>query len=216
MDQMSGDLGRVTHVVKMYGSLKENRHMKLPTRLSLAINAFQRRHLTRPNLKGIDLWIASPGGVGTTFLMEYIKTWVKTNDVHDMDGLKHWPKPPVRADLESAPQMIFVTGNPDDIVASIVRRRWLRTQSAKIGSVGGALLKGRQQHEAFRRAVHSQISAWKSCGSDKVLVVEYDDIWRRSAEIARHARIHDASFNENFPPRRQRKSVIMPVGTYKE
>ena len=36
---------------------------------------------------------------------------------------------------------------------------------------------------------------------------------RKTVEIARHAGIRDASFDENFPPRRQRKSVTMLAGT---
>lgn len=179
----------------------------LPQRLKYVIKAIHRKHAARPDSDGLEVICVSPGGVGTTFLMEYLSSFVRVNHLYDGDGLKHWLKPPEGEALADAPQMIFVSGSPDQIVASIARRDWILPQSAKLGCITGTIFKGGAQRKAFRRAVEMQISAWKGCKSDKLLIVEYNDLWDRAAEIARHAGIDEATFVASFPERKKRKST---------
>ena len=103
--------------------------------------------------------------------------------------------------------MLFVSGKAEEIVASLDRRKWLRSQSVKLGSVKGALLKGNAQRDALSRAVVKQIADWMKLNSDKVLVIEYHDLWDRSREIGQHIGVDDEIFSSSFPPRRVRNST---------
>ena len=180
--------------------------VKIPARVKLAIHALKRRRILQPELSGLDVWVVSPGGVGTTFLMEYLSNFACINDPYDADGLKHWPRPPSGVTLDKAPQMLFIYGKPDQIVASITRRHWIRTQSAKIGSLGGVLLNGQAQRRVFQRSVEAQIAAWKNCTSGKLRCIEFNELWDNVGAIARHVGIDEGEFGKCFPPRKKRNT----------
>jgi hypothetical protein len=179
--------------------------IRLPTRLKLFFEALARKYILRPEVAQLEGWIVSPGGVGTTFLLEYISGFIKVNDPYDKDGLKHWPQPPKRAGRAASPRTIFITGNPDEITASIVRRGWLQVQAAKIGSIRGALFTGELQVMAFKNSIRSQIARWKNVRSETILVIDYDDIWEQTELIARHLNLNEADFLRSFPPRKERQ-----------
>ncbi|MXO70325.1 hypothetical protein [Alteraurantiacibacter buctensis] len=48
------------------------------------------------------------------------------------------------------------------------------------------------------------MTRWESCPSDRVLVIDYDDLWTRTEEIARHLRLDGTTFAAQFPPRATR------------
>lgn len=172
----------------------------------MAIKAFRRRFIEKPQVSHLDAWIVSPGGVGTTFVMEYIASFATINDPYDADGLKHWPKFPNRLAASSNLPVVFITGDKDAIVASIKRRDWLQTQSAKIGGLWGTLAPSALKEAAFKRAVERQIASWAQSGSPRILVVDYDDIWSKKAEIAGHLGLDIEAFCADFPARKQRES----------
>lgn len=181
--------------------------MKPARRLRFIKKSIRRKFKPYPALDDLEFLVVSPGGVGTTFLMKYLAGMLDINDPEDADHLKHWHKPPSGQALADAPRMLFVTGDPDVIVASIARRGWLRHQSAKLGSFTGTVFSGHLQRKVFRKAVEAQIAAWTACTSDKLLIVAYDELWDRAGDIARHAGLDPETFVASFPPRKERKSV---------
>lgn len=182
----------------------------IPTRAILAGQALHRKILAKPKLDSLEGWVVSPGGVGTTFLMEYLSRFMVINDFHDNDGLKHWPRPPDGSTLAKAPQIVFVTGDVDVIAASIARRNWVATQSVKLGCIRGSLLTGDAQQHAFKQALEAQITSWMACDSDKVLTVAYDDLWDRAGDIGAHLGLDSARFAASFPARRPRHVSVQP------
>lgn len=176
-------------------------------KLKAIIRVVRRQSAAFPPVKEPRFLVVSPGGVGTTFLIKYLAGFVATNAHDDRDGLKHWPRPPTGDALAKLPPILFVTGNPDTIVASIARRGWLTEQSSKLGSLAGTLRIRDAESGAFRKAVVAQMMAWTSCKSDRILVIDYDELWDRKAEIARHAGIDEADFSAGFPAREARSSA---------
>ena len=59
-------------------------------------------------IKNFDCWVVSPGGVGTTALIGFLKEHILLNHQHDEDGLKHSICPP--KNLNKKLKVIFVTG----------------------------------------------------------------------------------------------------------
>lgn len=169
----------------------------------MAIQALRRRYWEKPDLSDLDVWVVSPGGVGTTFLMEYLSKYVRLNHPYDDDGLKHWPAPPAELSNNRI-KVIFVTGKIDNIVDSIDRRDWLATQSVNLGSVIGAISHRQRRRRAFRKAVQRQFQTWSRLSSDEILTLVYDDIWDSIPQIAEFLDLDVATFVDGFPKRKPR------------
>ena len=103
-----------------------------------------------------DVYVASPGGSGTTMLLEYLSQFTTTNDVNDADGMKHCLAPP----KECLAAMLYIYDDVDVVVSSIDRQGWLEVQTRKLGyvSIGPQWLK----RWIFAGAVRAQIDNWKS------------------------------------------------------
>jgi hypothetical protein len=152
-----------------------------------------------------DVLVVSPGGVGTTFLMEHLARFADVNDPHDQDRLKHLPGPPPGL-AGSRTRVIFVTGQPATIAGSLRRRGWLRQQSAKLGSVGGIVLTGAEAERAFLKAVAEQKRRWTQAGVEHLMMIEYEDIWDRVGDLANFLSISDPAFTAEFPARKERET----------
>lgn len=150
-----------------------------------------------------ELLVCSPGGVATTVLMRHLKHFKTINNPGDSDGFKHPPRPP-----RNYKKILYVSGNPEKIFLSISRRGWLQSQSSKLGSLAGVLLRGKCQEIAFKRAVMKQERLFNPDDNEPgILIVHYDDIWDRVPEIAEFAGIDDPKFIAEFPPRIRRLSA---------
>ncbi len=152
--------------------------------------------------------VVSPGGVATTALMTHLSAFIPINDAEDRDDLKHLPTPP--AWLTDDHRVVFLTGCPRQIEASLVRRGWRARQGAKLGSLGAVLLPGTLGRHCLRRAASRQMAAWCAYAAahpGRVRVVPFDEIWARQNEISAFFGIHDALFIEAFPQRRARQSA---------
>ena len=59
--------------------------------------------------KDIEVCVISAGGVGTTFLMEFLSKYKKLNNPYDYDDIKHLPLPPLskNKNLVQRPYPIF-------------------------------------------------------------------------------------------------------------
>ena len=78
----------------------------------------------------IEVLVASYGGVGTTFLIEFLSQFRVTNDRHDGDNLKHLPMPPVS--LNHRFRCVYVFGDPVVAAASLFQRDMQHAQSVKL------------------------------------------------------------------------------------
>lgn len=77
-----------------------------------------------------DLVIVSYGGVGTTFLLDFLGQYKKTNDLWNRDKIKHSPLPPVGFNPNL--KFIYVYGSPQMAVASLFRRDYHPSMSRKL------------------------------------------------------------------------------------
>ena len=169
-------------------------------RLSCLLEAVRRGPLRRhPEPGALDLLVVSPGGVATTSLIRHLNDYLRVNWSDDSDGLKHLPRPPAQA-----PPTLFIHGDPALVRASLSRRGWIDFQAAKLGSPMTVLLHGAARDRAFEGAVARQRRRWEA--APRVLMLGYDEIWDRSAEIADFAGITDPEFLRRFPPRKPRAS----------
>ena len=90
-------------------------------------NKNQRTIFANPD---IDVIVTSSGGGGTTFLINEIARYKRTNDSENMDGLKHIPIPP----LSKNPNIkaIYIFGNPILACVSLFHRKYHYTQSRMV------------------------------------------------------------------------------------
>jgi hypothetical protein len=152
--------------------------------------------------------VVSPGGVGTTFLMEYLGKYIELNNSYDKDGLKHLATFP--RNFTSNKKILYIRGKPLDIVKSLESRGWLRLQSAKLGCVlcqfvHPSLLR-RMFIEICNRQEHFFSDLSKESDSS-VMILNYDDIWDKKSDIASFFNITNEVFVDKFPPRVVRRSV---------
>ena len=80
--------------------------------------------------KEINVLISSMGGVGTTFLIEYIKKYRSTNLSMGEDGFKHLLFPPLSKNHDI--KYIYLFGNPIDSVISLFRRNFHYAHSIQL------------------------------------------------------------------------------------
>ena len=150
---------------------------------------------TNKGLK-LDGLIVSCGGVGTTFLIEWLNQYIKVNCPYDTDGLKHAPKPSFRdKDLK----ILYVTGSPSLAVQSLFRRGFAKTQSKKLVNQSVKqtyVLKDlddyiKRNQDVFRFEQHFVNWTQKYC-VNRTLIVNYDNICESTLyEIARFFGITD-------------------------
>ena len=77
--------------------------------------------------KDIEVLIVSAGGVGTTFLMDAIAPYKKTNCSANSDGYKYLPIPPISFNRKL--KVVYVFGDPVMASLSLFRRNYHHTQS---------------------------------------------------------------------------------------
>jgi hypothetical protein len=157
------------------------------------------RNYTAPKNKNL---VISTGGVGTTFLIDYISRFIEVNQRDDSDFLKHMPR---LDDLESDQKIIFLKGDMDDAVNSIVRRGWVRIQASKLGNPFSLVHPAPQ--DLLRTAMDEQSKFFLSLAEtspDNVLVIEYNDIWDQAPRIANFLCIEKSDFVKDFPKRKAR------------
>ncbi|MEM7702943.1 MAG: hypothetical protein AAF251_13465 [Pseudomonadota bacterium] len=117
--------------------------------------------------------VFSPGGVGTTLLIQELGRYVRVNRPHDRDGLKHLPTP---RNLPARVKVVFVTGAFDSVCQSLERRGFLPGQLAKLGSPLGPLLPKARARAALRALVKRQKQAWSRLPPSQILFVDYDEL----------------------------------------
>jgi len=180
---------------------------KIARRFRMFANALNRNKIPENagNINNIDVLVVSPGGVGTTFLMNHLSSYVKINSPSDVDGLKHAPIP-YKEILDSGVKVIYMYGDPEDVYRSIKKRGWIVQQGVKLGSALCVMSFGVLQKWAFIRSVNKQKMNWISSKGIDVLQLSYEDIWSNVQTISYFLNISDPSFVTDFPERKKRTS----------
>ena len=80
--------------------------------------------------KNVEIVVASFGGVGTTFLMNYIAKYKNTNFSCDRDLIKHSPIPPISYNKHI--RFLYIYGDPILATISLFRRGYHLWQSEKL------------------------------------------------------------------------------------
>ncbi|MEM6690629.1 MAG: hypothetical protein AAF664_14435 [Planctomycetota bacterium] len=155
----------------------------------------------------LSAMVVSPGGVGTTTVMEHISQFCTINDPYDADKLKHLPRPPKWVVDNASMPVLFVTGDTDDIVRSLKRRGWNRIQAARLASPLGVIAPAEMSDRSLIKSIHQQQNQWERIPSHRFKLIDYNDIWSSAAVLAKHFRIDDERFIRQFPKKRKRKSV---------
>lgn len=155
----------------------------------------------------LDVVVCSPGGVATTTFLNYLSEYVKTNCPDDGDSLKHVPRPENILLCEYFfGKIIYIYGDPEVIVDSLERRKYVRAQGSKLGCLSAALLPLPLARKGLARAIVSQINSFLSASDDRLLCVEFNEIWEKKAELANFIGVSQELFVDNFPPRRSRET----------
>lgn len=149
------------------------------------------------NIK-LNKLIISPGGVGTTFLIDHISNYTSVNKANDIDNLKHL----IDITIDDDTKVIFIHGNIDDIYKSINRRGWLKKQTSKLGCIFCSFIPNKYLESIFKKKIEKQIKNFKN--KKNVLNIEYDEIWDNKQLIKDYFKIESKEFIQNFPERKKR------------
>lgn len=166
------------------------------------IPIFHRFKIYNTNIKNL---VVSPGGVGTTFVMEYLEKFIILNNKSDRDQLKHIPNVPFS--LNKNIKILFITSDFEEIYSSLNKRDWVKYNALKLGSPMSKLYKKEKLKKVFYKLVLKQKKAFESSKKNPILIIEYNDIWKRKKEIMHHFKISDFNFLKNFPLRKERTSI---------
>ncbi|MEQ8909268.1 MAG: hypothetical protein RIC95_08750 [Vicingaceae bacterium] len=162
-----------------------------------------------------EVVVASYGGVGTTFLIEFIRKFKKTNCAHDSDGVKHSPLPP----LSNNPKIkfVYIYGDPRLAVISLFRRKFHRAQSRKLlmySKEDRSLLKDNTtlaeyltwRKDLFRFERHFQ-NWYDSYLNYPTFFVKIDDLFKVKSELVNFLELPESALKE-FPIQKVRNSKI--------
>ncbi len=162
--------------------------------------------------KEIEVLVVSAGGVGTTFLMEEINRYKKTNCSSNTDGFKHLTIPPISFNQNL--KVIYIFGDPIMACLSLFRREYQVTQSfwaTKFQKLPFQILEKmtlkaycETQKDGFYFDLH--LKNWEEkylCYP--TLFLKYDNIFDSTQTIASFLDL-PSSFVEQFPPKRKRLS----------
>ncbi len=150
-----------------------------------------------------EVWIVSPGGVGTTALMKHVGRFKRINAPDDSDQLKHLPRPP-QLPNDADVRFLFISGNETDICRSLARRGWLEDQAANLGAPLALVLRGVMQKRALARAVRRQKRAWTTADLPRMLHLDYAEVFEAGPQLAAFLDITDPAFLRDYPQRRTR------------
>jgi hypothetical protein len=167
--------------------------------------------------RNIQVVVGSSGGVGTSFLIEFLQKYKVTNHPADRDGLKHLPVPPISFNPDV--RFVYIYGNPVMAVVSLFRRNYQVVQSRKLSkykshtdllthqttlrefALGGVDAFGLREHfENWHQKylVHPTI------------FLRYETIWDHVDDLIAFLRLPPSASKE-FPARAERRSKVEDI-----
>lgn len=166
----------------------------------------------------LELLVISPGGVGSTFLIEFLGRFVRTNSPSDCDALKHAPVPPLS--LNPGLRIIYVFGDPLLATISLFRRGYHAVQSRKMQR--GAWRDGPsihwnaslEEYAAAGRDGFAYERHWRNYArkylTNPTLFVRYECVWNHLPELLHFAGIARSRAGE-FPRPRERAASVETI-----
>ncbi|WKN29783.1 hypothetical protein PZB74_12480 [Porifericola rhodea] len=164
--------------------------------------------LVSPN---IEVVLSSFGGVGTTFLLDFISQYRRTNDPHDKDGLKHCPYPPLSFNKNI--KYVYVFGSPVKAVISLFRRQIYVAHSHKMLRFHpqSKPLSNNTTLEEYAHLLddkfkfENHFNQWLQHSPYQILFIRYNAIWDHIDEILSFLDI-PLSEKGKFPAKKERAS----------
>ncbi|WP_154853604.1 hypothetical protein [Cyclobacterium xiamenense] len=164
--------------------------------------------------KHTEVVVCSYGGVGTTFLMEYLSNFKKINRFYDEDGAKHFPIPPISVNKNL--KFVYIFGDPEMATISLFRRNFHHRQSTKLLRLTTKNLKP--------IPLEMSLEAYVSEGIDRFLFEDHFNNWYKHylthpTIFIRYENLYDVlptlfdfldiprEHLKGFPPKRERSSV---------
>lgn len=168
--------------------------------------------------KNVEVVVASFGGVGTTFLMDYIAQYKTTNFSCDRDQIKHSPIPPICFNRNI--RFVYVYGNPVVATISLFRRGYHQWQSEKLSKYdrNQTTLTSREisleEYASLKTDLfnfHTHFYNW----FEKYLVhptmfIRYESIFDNIEPLVKFLDLPESAI-ENFPKKKERKSSLDEV-----
>jgi len=170
--------------------------------------------MCRVVIKNLDVLVVSYGGVGTTFMIDYISRYKSVNDSKNSDGLKHTPWQPVA--LNRKMKVLYIFGDPVDATKSLFRRGYHAVQANNLSTSLFPYRKIRSDWSIGEYAsrgvdglgLKQHFLNWEAnVFGYQTLFVSYDSLWDCSEEIVRFLGLPENSLDE-FPEKLTRNSVI--------
>ena len=165
--------------------------------------------------KDIEVVVGSYGGVGTTFFLDFVAQFKKTNHPQDEDKIKHLGMPPVS--FNKNVRFVYIYGDPMEAATSLFGRGMHNYQSKKL----------QRDQEAVNEPIPLDLSLedYAKAGVDQfqfrrhfynwyqdylihpTLFIRYEKIWEHKEEIFKFLDLPMSEL-ENFPEKKERRSKL--------
>jgi len=166
------------------------------------------------------LYIASAGGAGTTFLIEWLAQFTDTNDPYDRDRLKHTRRPLSNSRLAewkvdgnptpvNVRKSLYIFGNPEEACISHFRRGWAslhaKRTTGKKPEVENLDQLIEKKQDIFEFENH--FDNWLKGSDYPIMFVRYEAMWENLDKIFEYAEVPH-NYWDTFPEKRQRESKM--------
>ena len=153
-------------------------------------------------LNNLDVLVVSPGGVGTTALIDHCKNYLTINDRDNLDGLKHKIKP--FKNFKKELKVIYIDGDSLDIYYSLKRRDYFQTQLLNFESLLGVISSRLVGVKKFEKLLKLQKQNWCNMTHENILFLSYENLFESSKKINSFLNIQESHIVETFPKRKKR------------
>lgn len=163
---------------------------------------------------GVEVLIVSFGGVGTTFLIEEIARYKKTNAASNTDGYKHLPLPPLSRNRKI--KVIYLFGDPILACISLFRRSYQHAASVQMQKFlpGDYVIPRELDLEAYGKLQRDGLfferhfTHWHTTyGFYPRMFVRYESLFDHLETIAEFLEL-PKGFVLNFPAKKERRSSL--------
>ena len=165
--------------------------------------------------EGVDMWVVSPGGVGSEKLLGYImhhhSTFHTNHQRKDLDWilddyLSHAPRPVQLRNPQQLKAVVFIVGNPLLAACSLKRRRFHYINLNKLHNYDVRFTPANYSDEELLKAIYYQFKNWTQEGVGwkfgyPVRVLSSEDIYH--AECLKEFLPGDQSISRKRKPRSQ-------------
>ncbi len=168
-------------------------------------------YVITPKEKDIEFIVCSPGGAGTSMLIEFLSKYYKTNHPHNGDRLKHIVRPYLKRFKDV--KVIYIIGNPIETTLSLLNRGFFKPHYSIHGQFK-ALPKGKLTLESIVNSDADYLNLNKLYANwlnpkfhhNKCLVIDFDHLWNNLDVLLDFCQLKDEK--KNFPPKKERSSKI--------